>query len=127
MVRVMRGGVIMWKSIKRILATTVVAGAAVAAPALAQQAPIRIGVPLPLTGALAGGGNQILWGIQYAAEEVNEAGGLFGRKIELLVEDTKGEPNTSATVAAKLASQDKVDAFVGGFGSTSDFALLSAL
>jgi branched-chain amino acid transport system substrate-binding protein len=127
MVRVLRGGVIMWKSIKRILATTVVAGAAVAAPALAQQAPIRIGVPLPLTGALAGGGNQILWGIQYAAEEVNEAGGLFGRKIELLVEDTKGEPNTSATVAAKLASQDKVDAFVGGFGSTSDFALLGAL
>jgi len=103
------------------------AGTAIAAPALAQQAPIKIGVPLPLTGALAGGGTQILWGIQYAADEINEAGGLFGRKIELVIEDTKGEPNTSASIAAKLATQDKVDAFVGGFGSTSDFALLSAV
>jgi branched-chain amino acid transport system substrate-binding protein len=84
-------------------------------------------VPLPLTGPLAGGGTQILWGIQYAAQEANEAGGVLGRRIELIVEDTKGEPNTSATVAAKLGGQDKVDAFVGGFGSTSDFALLSAL
>ncbi len=89
--------------------------------------PLKIGVPLPLTGPLAGGGTQILWGIQYAAQEANDAGGVLGRKIELLVEDTKGEANTSATVAAKLGGQDKVDAFVGGFGSTSDFALLSAL
>jgi branched-chain amino acid transport system substrate-binding protein len=100
--------------------------AAVPGGASAQE-PIKIGVPLPLTGPLAGGGNQILWGIQYATDQANAAGGLFGRKIELKVEDTKGEPNTSAAVAAKLASQDKVDAFVGGFGSTADFALLSAL
>jgi ABC-type branched-chain amino acid transport systems, periplasmic component len=111
----------------RVLATAALAWSVTVAPAGAQQAPIKIGVPLPLTGALAGGGNQILWGIQYAAEEANDGGGLFGRKIELVTEDTKGEPNTSATVAAKLATQDKVDAFVGGFGSTSDFALLSAL
>ncbi|HYG84816.1 MAG TPA: ABC transporter substrate-binding protein [Azospirillum sp.] len=112
---------------RRILASLLAAAAMAAVPAMAQQPPIKIGVPLPLTGALAGGGNQILWGIQYAAGEVNDAGGLFGRKIELIVEDTKGEPNTSATVAAKLATQDKVDAFVGGFGSTSDYALLNAL
>lgn len=118
----------MWSNLKRITAGAVVVGATLAAPVgLAQQTPIKIGVPLPLTGALAGGGNQILWGIQYASGEINDAGGLFGRKIELVVEDTKGEPNTSAGIAAKLATQDKVDAFVGGFGSTADFALLSAL
>jgi branched-chain amino acid transport system substrate-binding protein len=118
----------MWSRVRRLATIAAFAGTALAAPvAIAQQAPIKIGVPLPLTGALAGGGNQILWGIQYAAGEVNDAGGLFGRKIELVVEDTKGEPNTSAGAAAKLASQDKVDAFVGGFGSTADFALLSAL
>jgi branched-chain amino acid transport system substrate-binding protein len=117
----------MLKSLGRVLAGAVLAGSVSLASAWAQQPPIRIGVPLPLTGPLAGGGNQILWGVQYAADEVNEAGGLFGRKIELIVEDTKGEPNTSASIAAKLATQDKVDAFVGGFGSTSDFALLSAL
>lgn len=117
----------MWTELRGLLAGAMLAGTAMAAPALAQQAPIKIGVPLPLTGALAGGGTQILWGIQYAADEINEAGGLFGRKIELVIEDTKGEPNTSASIAAKLATQDKVDAFVGGFGSTSDFALLSAV
>lgn len=118
----------MMKTLGRLLATAAVAAIASLTPAVAQQnAPLKIGVPLPLTGALAGGGNQILWGVQYAAEEVNEAGGLFGRKIELIVEDTKGEPNTSAGIAAKLATQDKVDAVVGGFGSTADFALLSAL
>jgi branched-chain amino acid transport system substrate-binding protein len=110
-----------------LLKLSAAAGFGIGARALAQSAPLRIGVPLPLTGALGGGGTQILGGIQYAAEEVNAAGGLLGRKVELLVEDTKGEPNTSAAIAAKLAAQEKVDAFVGGFGSTSDFALLSAL
>ncbi len=118
----------MRKSLGRLLAAAAAAAVATLTPAMAQQnAPLKIGVPLPLTGALAGGGAQILWGVQYAADEVNAAGGLFGRKIELIVEDTKGEPNTSAGIAAKLATQDKVDAVVGGFGSTADFALLSAL
>jgi branched-chain amino acid transport system substrate-binding protein len=117
----------MWCRLRHLAAGAVLVGAALATTAASAQQPIKIGVPLPLTGALAGGGTQILWGIQYATDEINEGGGLFGRKIELVVEDTKGEANTSATVAAKLATQDKVDAFVGGFGSTSDFALLNAL
>jgi branched-chain amino acid transport system substrate-binding protein len=112
----------------KILAGAAAIVAATALPALAQGGPpIKIGVPLPLTGGLAGAGTQLQWGIQYAANEANAAGGLFGRKIELIIEDTKGEPNTSATVAAKLGGQDKVDAVVGGFGSTADFALLSAI
>jgi branched-chain amino acid transport system substrate-binding protein len=113
--------------LKPIKALAFAAGVALAAPALAQSGPpIKIGVPVPLTGGLASAGNQILWGVQYAASEANAAGGVLGRKIELIVEDTKGESNTSATVAAKLGGQDKVDAVVGGFGSTSDYALLSA-
>ncbi len=117
----------MRSSIKKLaMAAGIVLAAAL--PAKAQgEPPIRIGVPLPLTGGLAGAGTQLLWGIQYAAGEVNAQGGLLGRKLELIVEDTKGESNTSATVAAKLGGQDKVDAVVGGFGSTSDFALLSAI
>src|SRR5690349_13909168 len=92
--------------LKTVLSAAAVAAAMIAAPGvgLAQDA-IKIGVPVPLTGPLAGAGNQILWGIKYAADQTNAAGGLFGRKIELVVEDTKGEPNTSAAVAAKLATQ----------------------
>src|SRR5258706_9885295 len=116
------------KGLKSALGAAAVAVALAASPggAGAQEA-IKVGVPVPLTGPLAGAGAHILWGIKYATDQANAAGGLFGRKIELVVEDTKGEPNTSAAVAAKLATQDKVDAFVGGFGSTADFALLSAL
>ena len=117
----------MWSHLRNLAGAAVMA-TAMALPAQAQDgSPIRIGVPLPLTGPLAGAGTQLQWGIEYAAKEANDAGGVFGRQLELIIEDTKGEPNTSATVAAKLGGQDKVDAVVGGFGSTSDFALLSAI
>jgi branched-chain amino acid transport system substrate-binding protein len=117
----------MWTKMKAFVGAAAIA-AATALPAHAQgEPPIKIGVPLPLTGGLAGAGSQLQWGIEYATKEANASGGIFGRKIELVIEDTKGEPNTSATVAAKLGGQDKVDAVVGGFGSTADFALLSAI
>jgi len=103
------------------------AGILMASSAMAEEPPIKIGVPIPLTGTVAAGASHTLWGIQYAADEANAAGGLFGRKIELVIEDTKGEPNTSAAVGVKLATEDKVDAFVGGYGSTGDFALLGAI
>ena len=98
-------------------------------PANAQAAgePIKIGVPMPLTGTLAGAGNLIALGIRYSAEEANKTGGVLGHKIDLLIEDTKSEPNSAATTGAKMAAQDKVYAFVGGYGSTSDFALLQSI
>ncbi len=99
-----------------------------AGAARAQSAePILIGCPLPLTGVLAVAGQTILAGTQYAVDQANKSGGVLGRPLKLLVEDTKSEPNTAATVATKLASEDKVFAFVGGFGSTADFAMLQSL
>lgn len=89
--------------------------------------PLVIGVPMPLTGGLAGGGQVILAGIKYAADEVNKAGGVLGRPLKLVIEDTKSEANTAATIASKMATEDKVYAFVGGYGSTADFAMLSSL
>jgi len=107
----------MWSHVRNLAWAAAVA-ATMALPASAQDnAPIKIGVPLPLTGPLAGAGTQLQWGIQYAAKEANDAGGVLGRQLQLIIEDTKGEANTSATVAAKLGGQDKVDAVVGGFGS----------
>jgi branched-chain amino acid transport system substrate-binding protein len=89
--------------------------------------PILIGVPVPLTGNLAQSGQLVLNGVQVAADEINRGGGLLGRPIKLLIEDTKGEANTSAAVGAKLVTEDKVFALVGGFGSTPDFALLQSV
>jgi branched-chain amino acid transport system substrate-binding protein len=89
--------------------------------------PIQIGVPVPLTGNLAQSGQLVLNGVQVAADEINQNGGLLGRPVKLLIEDTKGEANTSAAVGAKLVTEDKVFALVGGFGSTPDFALLQSI
>lgn len=119
----------MTSSRRRFLQVT--AAAAATTPfgrSLAQsQEPLLIGVPLPLTGVLAVGGQVILAGAKYAADEINKSGGLLGRQIKLLIEDTKSEPNTAATIAAKMVTEDKVYAFVGGYGSTADFALLSSV
>ena len=114
---------------RRVFLSSLAAGATTAwYPAFAQTAePLLIGVPLPLTGVTAVGGQVLLAGLKYAADEINAKGGVLARPIKLVVEDTKGEPNTAATVAAKLATVDKVYAFVGGFGSTADFAMLTGL
>jgi len=109
-------------------AATALAAALVLSPGTrAADDPIVIGVPIPLTGVLAQGGQTILNGIKYYTEQTNKAGGVLGRQIKLVVEDTKSEPNTAATAAAKLATEDKVFAFVGGYGSTADFAMLQSL
>ncbi|MGA0594688.1 ABC transporter substrate-binding protein [Enterovirga sp. CN4-39] len=119
----------MSSSRRQFLQVTAATAAAMAArPAFAQTGePLLIGVPLPMTGVLAVGGQVILGGIKYAAEELNKSGGVLGRQVKLLIEDTKSEPNTAATIASKMATEDKVYAFVGGYGSTADFALLSSV
>lgn len=116
----------------RRTATAMLSAAALARPlaALAQPAtgePIVIGVPMPLTGVLAQGGQTILAGIQYAADQANKTGGVLGRPIKLLISDTRSEPNTAAAVASRMATEDKVFAFVGGYGSTADFAMLQSI
>lgn len=89
--------------------------------------PIVIGVPMPLSGVLAQGGQAILGGIEYAAKNINDGGGILGHPVKLVIEDTKSEPNTAAAVASKMAAQEKVYAFVGGYGSTADFAMLQSV
>jgi branched-chain amino acid transport system substrate-binding protein len=97
------------------------------AGAQSTQEPLVIGVPVPLTGPLATGGQLVAAGIKLAADDINKDGGILGRQIKLLVEDTKSEANTSAAVATKMVTLDKVYAVIGGFGSTPDFAMLQSI
>ena len=92
-----------------------------------QSSPILIGVPLPITGSLQQEGHSVLAGMEFAVHEVNLKGGLLGRKVEIRVEDTKGEPNTAGAAAEKLITKEKVFALVGGFGSTPDFGMLQSI
>ena len=55
----------------------------------AQQPPIKIGMSMPQTGGLAGGGKASLLGIEIWRDDVNAKGGLLGRKVELVVYDDK--------------------------------------
>ena len=75
----------------------------------AQQPPIRIGMSMPQTGGLAGGGKASLLGIEIWRDDVNARGGLLGRKVELVVYDDKSSAAETPAIYAKLLDVDKVD------------------
>ncbi|MDP1907624.1 MAG: ABC transporter substrate-binding protein, partial [Hyphomicrobium sp.] len=65
----------------------------------AQQPPIVIGVSTGQTGAVAVAAEWELWGVNLAIEEINAAGGLLGRKVEVMVLDNKCNPSEAVNVA----------------------------
>ncbi len=84
--------------------------------------PIRIGHLTPRTGFLGPMGEYAVLGATMAVEEVNAAGGVLGRKIELLTEDSVN-PQTASTKAQRMVERDKVDALVGEISSASGLAI----
>jgi branched-chain amino acid transport system substrate-binding protein len=102
-------------------AGAVVAGsAALGWPALAgaQGNPIKIGHLTPLTGFLGALGAYAQQGIQMAAEEINASGGLLGRKIELISEDSVN-PQVASSKAQRMIERDNVDVLMGEINSAS--------
>ena len=80
--------------LKRSFATAIIAGAvAFAAPAQANDT-IKIGFSMALTGGLAGAGKGALIAMQVWAEDVNAAGGLLGKQVELIYYDDQTNPAT---------------------------------
>jgi len=77
--------------------------------ALADQPPIKIGMSMPQTGGLAGGGKASLLGIEIWRDDINAKGGLLGRKIELVVYDDKSSASETPAIYSKLLDVDKVD------------------
>jgi branched-chain amino acid transport system substrate-binding protein len=87
--------------------------------------PIIIGVPVPLSGEYASAGVDILHGAQLAADNINSAGGVLGRKIEVVGQDDACLASTGSQAAQKLISQGIVAA-AGGYCSTAAFPELEA-
>src|ERR1700756_2044188 len=77
--------------------------------ASAEEPPIKIGMSMPQTGGLAGGGKPSLLGIEIWRDDVNAKGGLLGRKVELVVYDDKSSASETPALYAKLLDVDKVD------------------
>jgi branched-chain amino acid transport system substrate-binding protein len=97
---------------RRGLLAAASAGAAMlglASRAVAEQPPIRIGMSMPQTGGLAGGGKASLLGIEIWRDDVNAKGGLLGRKVELVVYDDKSSASETPAIYSKLIDVDKVD------------------
>ncbi len=93
------------------------------AAASAQDGAIKIGVVTPLTGTYAGIGQQVKWGLDLAAKQINDGGGIMGRKIELLYEDEEANPSVATQKAEKLFQVAKVDFLTGTVNSGSTLAV----
>src|SRR6476660_10244217 len=85
----------------------------VAKPAIAAKEPILIGYLPALTGPSSSTGIGINRGIQLAVQEINTAGGIDGRQIELITRDTQSDPTKAVNGAAELTRGQKVSVVFG--------------
>ena len=85
-----------------IMCASLFSGFAVAAE------PVEIGVILSLTGPIGPHGQDALHASQLAVEEINKAGGVLGRPMKLIVEDTESRPKSAVEAAHKLADVNKI-------------------
>ena len=95
--------------------TVVVAGAA--------DDEIRLGVISPASGNYADLGAAERRGITMAVEEINAAGGVLGKQIRMIVEDTETNPAAGARKAQKLIERDKVHFMLGAVSSSVAIAI----
>jgi branched-chain amino acid transport system substrate-binding protein len=90
--------------------------------ARAQSEPIRIGFPVPLTGPFSSEAQDQVRAAELAVKEFNESGGQ-GRKVELLVRDTKLNPGEAATRTLELIENDKVHCVVGSLSAATQLTI----
>jgi branched-chain amino acid transport system substrate-binding protein len=95
------------------LAATAVA---ISFSAVAQQ-PIKIGMSMPQTGALGGGGKAALIALQMWVEDVNAKGGLLGRKVQFISYDDQTNPSLVPGIYTKLLDVDKADLLIAPYGT----------
>jgi branched-chain amino acid transport system substrate-binding protein len=110
----------MKKTRRQILGT---AGAAVVAAhlpitaALAQAAPVKIGMSMPQTGGLGAGGQAALLALRMWVDDVNAKGGLLGRKVELIAYDDQSNGANTPGIYTKLIDVDKVDLLIAPYAT----------
>jgi len=91
--------------------------------ARAQGANIRIGFPVPLTGAFSAEAQDQVRAAEIAIKDFNDAGGYGGRKAELLVRDDKLNPGEAATRTLELIEKDKVSFIVGSLSAATQLSI----
>jgi ABC-type branched-subunit amino acid transport system substrate-binding protein len=110
---------------RALLATSVALAASLASPpmSLAQQSPIRIGLLAPLTGIGGPYGQEEEQAARAAVKIINDAGGVLGRPLELIVADDETQPTAGVAAARKLIDVDKVASIAGVWSSAVALAV----
>jgi urea transport system substrate-binding protein len=96
-------------------------------PHVARAANVKLGAVLPFSGGLELFGDQARLGLDLAAKEINEAGGILGQPVEILYEDNKTDPKTSNEKARKLIQSDEVIAVTGPITSAARDAMAGTM
>ncbi len=109
-----------WSVVVLLIAAVLLAAAY--QPAGAQREAIKIGAIVPLTGPAGVSGQAMQKGYQLALDDINRQP-LLGRRVELLVEDDRGDPPTGAAAFLKLVTRDRIDVLVGGLQSATSIAI----
>lgn len=104
-----------------LIAVGALAALTLAGPAFAEDT-IKIGASVGMTGYAAAIDRAWKDGAEVAVEFLNSKGGVLGKKLELIAEDNKSEPQEAVTVYRKMISSDKVNVFVSGCVSAGNFA-----
>jgi len=110
------------KNIRSTAAASFILAGLACAQCAAEEA-IRIGVVTPLSGTYAGVGQPVRWGLELAAREINEAGGIGNRRVVLLFEDEEANPSVAVQKAERLFQVEKVDFLTGMVNSGSTLAV----
>ncbi|HXZ47894.1 MAG TPA: ABC transporter substrate-binding protein [Usitatibacter sp.] len=88
------------------------------------EQPVKMGLDNPLTGTYAALGKNELAGCEYGVEQINKAGGILGRPVQLIVEDsTSGDAGTAVQKARKLIDRDGVEFLLGNINSALALAI----
>lgn len=80
---------------------------------LAQDKPVKLGIMFIMSGPMGGYGKHGMQAVQLALDEINAQGGILGRKVEAIFEDTKLQAPRGADIAKKFILEDKVDFIIG--------------
>jgi branched-chain amino acid transport system substrate-binding protein len=114
---------------RQALASTGAAAIAVglAKPAIAANEPIRVGYLPAITGPSSSTGIGITRGAELAVKEINDAGGVNGRMIELVTRDTQSDPTKAVNGAAELVNQQHVEVMFGPLNSGESLAVVPQL
>src|SRR5436190_12452032 len=104
-----------------------IAASSFAKPAIAVNEPIRVGYLPALTGPSSSTGIGINRGLQLAVQEINAAGGVNGRKLELITRDTQSDPTKAVNGAAEVTRGEKVHIVFGPINSGEALAVTPML